>query len=52
MISFQDGHSSCITGSVKIRSPTGENDVLLLAKAVERLEFQARAALSLYYVLK
>jgi putative transposase len=36
MVSFQDDHSRFITGSVKIRSPTGENAILLLEKAVRR----------------
>jgi putative transposase len=36
MISFQDDHSRFITGSVKIYSPTGENAILLLEKAVKR----------------
>jgi putative transposase len=36
MISFQDDHSRFITGSVKIWSPTGENAILLLEKAVKR----------------
>src|SRR4030066_993117 len=36
MISFQDDHSRFITGSTKIWSPTGENAILLLEKAVKR----------------
>ncbi len=36
MISYQDDHSRFITGSVKIYSPTGENAMLLLDKAVRR----------------
>ena len=36
MISCQDGHSRFITGSVKIYSPTGENAMLLLDRAVKR----------------
>jgi putative transposase len=36
MISYQDDHSRLITGSVKIWSPTGENAVLLLERAVKR----------------
>jgi len=36
MISYQDDHSRFITGSVKIWSPTGENAILLLIKAVKR----------------
>jgi len=36
MISYQDDHSRFIIGSVKIWSPTGENAVLLLTKAVKR----------------
>jgi len=36
MISYQDDHSRFITGSVKIYSPTGENAMLLLDKAVKR----------------
>jgi putative transposase len=36
MVSFQDDHSRFITGSVKIWSPTGENAILLLEKAVKR----------------
>ena len=36
MISFQDDHSRFITGSVKVWSPTGENAILLLIKAVKR----------------
>lgn len=36
MISFQDDHSRFITGSVKIWSPTGENAILLLERAVKR----------------
>jgi putative transposase len=36
MISYQDDHSRFITGSVKIWSPTGENAILLLEKAVKR----------------
>jgi transposase InsO family protein len=36
MISYQDDHSRFITGSVKIYSPTGENAMLLLNKAVRR----------------
>src|SRR5665647_1396671 len=36
MISYQDGHSRFITGSVKIYSPTGENAMLLLDRAVKR----------------
>ncbi len=36
MISFQDDHSRFITGSVKIWSPTGENALQLLEKAVKR----------------
>lgn len=36
MISYQDDHSRFITGSVKVWSPTGENAMLLLDKAVRR----------------
>jgi putative transposase len=36
MISYQDDHSRFITGSVKIWSPTGENAMSLLNKAVRR----------------
>jgi putative transposase len=36
MISYQDDRSRFITGSVKIWSPTGENAMLLLDKAVKR----------------
>ena len=36
MISYQDDRSRFITGSVKIYSPTGENAMLLLDKAVKR----------------
>jgi len=36
MISYQDDHSRFITGSVKIWSPTGENAILLLDRAVRR----------------
>ena len=36
MISYQDDHSRFITGSVKIYSPTGENALLLLDRAVKR----------------
>jgi len=36
MISYQDDRSRFITGSVKIWSPTGENAILLLDKAVKR----------------
>jgi putative transposase len=36
MISYQDDHSRFITGSVKIYSPTGENAMLLLERAVKR----------------
>ncbi|MCJ7425491.1 DDE-type integrase/transposase/recombinase [Candidatus Bathyarchaeota archaeon] len=36
MISYQDDHSRFITGSVKIWSPTGENAMLLLDRAVKR----------------
>jgi putative transposase len=36
MISYQDDHSRFITGSTKIWSPTGENAILLLKKAVRR----------------
>jgi putative transposase len=36
MISYQDDRSRFITGSVKIWSPTGENAILLLEKAVKR----------------
>ena len=36
MISYQDDHSRFITGSVKIYSPTGENAILLLDRAVRR----------------
>ena len=36
MISYQDDHSRFITGSVKIWSPTGENALRLLEKAVKR----------------
>ena len=36
MISYQDDHSRFITGSVKIWSPTGENAMLLLDRAVRR----------------
>jgi len=36
MISYQDGRSRFITGSVKIWNPTGENAMLLLDRAVRR----------------
>lgn len=36
MISYQDDHSRFITGSVKIYSPTGENAMLLLDRAVRQ----------------
>jgi putative transposase len=36
MISYQDDHSRFITGSVKIYSPTGENAMLLLDRAVKQ----------------
>ena len=36
MISYQDDHSRFITGSTKIWSPTGENAITLLKKAVKR----------------
>ena len=36
MMSYQDDHSRFITGSTKIWSPTGENAILLLEKAVKR----------------
>jgi putative transposase len=36
MISYQDDHSRFIIGSVKIWSPTGENALMLLDKAVKR----------------
>jgi transposase InsO family protein len=36
MISYQDDHSRFVTGSVKIYSPTGENAILLLDRAVRR----------------
>jgi transposase InsO family protein len=36
MISYQDDHSRFITGSLKIWSPTGENAILLLDRAVKR----------------
>ena len=36
MISYQDDRSRFITGSVKIWSPTGENAILLLERAVRR----------------
>jgi transposase InsO family protein len=36
MISYQDDHSRFITGSIKIWSPTGENAVLLLDRAVRK----------------
>jgi transposase InsO family protein len=36
MISYQDDHSRFITGSVKIWSPTGQNAMLLLDRAVKR----------------
>ena len=36
MISYQDDYSRFITGSVKIWSPTGENAILLLERAVKR----------------
>jgi putative transposase len=36
MVSSQDDHSRFITGSVKIWSPTGENAVSLLERAVKR----------------
>ena len=35
MINYQDDHSRFITGSVKIWSPTGENAILLLDRAVK-----------------
>ena len=35
MISYQDDHSRFITGSAKIYSPTGENALLLLDRAVK-----------------
>jgi len=34
MISYQDDHSRLMTGSVRIWSPTGENAIFLLEKAV------------------
>lgn len=39
MISYQDDHSRFITGSLKIWSPTGENAMLLLDRAVKRYGF-------------
>jgi transposase InsO family protein len=36
MISYQDDHARFITGSVKIWSPTGENAMLLLDRAVKK----------------
>jgi hypothetical protein len=36
MISYLDDHSRFITGSLKIWSPTGENAMLLLDRAVRR----------------
>jgi transposase InsO family protein len=36
MISYQDDRSRFITGSVKIYSPTGENAMLLLDRAVKQ----------------
>jgi len=36
MISYQDDHSRFITGSVKIWSPTGENAMMLLDRAVKK----------------
>lgn len=39
MISYQDDHSRFVTGSVKIWSPTGENAILLLDRAVKRYGF-------------
>jgi putative transposase len=36
MISYQDDHSRFITGSVKIWSPTGENAMMLLDRAVRK----------------
>lgn len=36
MVSFQDDHSRFITGSAKVWSPTGENAITLLEKAVRR----------------
>jgi hypothetical protein len=36
MISYQDGHSRFITGSIKIWNPTGENAMLLLDRAVRK----------------
>lgn len=36
MISYQDDHSRFITGSRKIWSPTGENAILLLDRAVKK----------------
>jgi len=36
MISYQDDHSRFITGSTKIWSPTGENAILLLERAVKK----------------
>jgi len=38
MISYQDDHSRFITGSTKIWSPTGENAILLLKKAVKQYD--------------
>jgi len=42
MISYQDDHSRFITGSVKIYSPTGENAMLLLDRAVRRFGVPAQ----------
>ena len=36
MISYQDGHSRFITGSVKVWNPTGENAMMLLDRAVKK----------------
>jgi putative transposase len=36
MISYQDDHSRFITGSIKVWSPTGQNAILLLDRAVKR----------------
>lgn len=36
MISYQDDHSRFITGSTRIWSPTGENAILLLDRAVKK----------------
>ena len=42
MISYQDDHSRFSTGSVKIWSPTGENALLLLDRAVKRFGVPAQ----------